>query len=138
MKIFIILILSAFASGIRLDKCTVMQKIRASGLVGMKGYRLGDYMCVFYYTSYYDTRLNNSPTEYGMCQIASKWWCDDGRTPSPRNLCGKKCSDFLNDDITDDLQCVKRIVADPNGLGAWSAWKISCQGRNNYQFETGC
>ncbi|XP_064425208.1 sperm acrosome-associated protein 5-like [Latimeria chalumnae] len=46
--------------------------------------------------------------------------------------------EFTDEDITDDLQCAKRIVQDPKGLGAWNGWKDNCKGKDVSEFVEGC
>ncbi|KAG8566465.1 hypothetical protein GDO81_013263, partial [Engystomops pustulosus] len=136
---FIVLILSAIAaSSLALDRCSVLRAVKASGVVGIKGSTAGDYVCLAYYASGYNPSLNRSPTEYGMFQINSYWWCDDGKTPGRKNICRVRCKDLLNNNLKDDLACVKRIVQDPNGLNAWVPWKQNCKGKNLNKFTTGC
>uniref|UniRef100_A0A4X2L5D5 lysozyme n=1 Tax=Vombatus ursinus TaxID=29139 RepID=A0A4X2L5D5_VOMUR len=35
-------------------------------------------------------------TNYGIFQINSRYWCDDGKTSNALNRCGVKCSDKSN------------------------------------------
>ncbi|XP_071967455.1 lysozyme C-like [Engystomops pustulosus] len=139
MKIFLVLILSAIAaSSLALDKCTVLRAVKDSGLGGYKGYTAGDYVCLAYYASGYNPLSHNSPGLFGVFQISSYWWCDDGITPGRKNLCNIPCSALQNNNLVDDLQCVSRIVHDPNGLNAWDPWKVNCKGKDLTRFETGC
>ncbi|XP_047221917.1 uncharacterized protein LOC124868558 [Girardinichthys multiradiatus] len=41
---------------------------------------------------------------YGVFQLRDSHFCDSGYRWS-RNLCQKSCSDFTDDDITDDIEC---------------------------------
>ncbi|KAM4691928.1 lysozyme C-like [Rhinophrynus dorsalis] len=138
MKIYVVFILAAALVGNcwAISRCAVAEAIRNGGVIGIKGYTLGDYMCLVHHASAYDTSLHNSVSEYGIFQINSYWWCDDGRTPGRKNLCGIPCTRLLNSDITDDVRCLKRIVRDPNGLGAWSVWRNNCRG-NDLSYYTG-
>ncbi|KAG8446758.1 hypothetical protein GDO86_014283 [Hymenochirus boettgeri] len=121
MKTCLLLLIVALHAGNSqaIDRCSVVSAIKNGGIIGIKGYTLGDYVCLAYRASRYDTSLNRSPTEYGIFQISSYWWCDDGRTVGRKNLCGLSCKNLLNSDIEDDVRCLKRIVKDPNGLKAW-------------------
>uniref|UniRef100_H3BCX6 lysozyme n=1 Tax=Latimeria chalumnae TaxID=7897 RepID=H3BCX6_LATCH len=99
-------------------------------------------VCLAYYESTYRTHVthynhNDSSTDYGILQINSRWWCEDG-TPRSKNLCRIDCNKFTDEDITDDLQCAKRIVQDPKGLGAWNGWKDNCKGKDVSEFVEGC
>ncbi|XP_075703052.1 lysozyme C-like [Rhinoderma darwinii] len=140
MKIFTILILIAVLADLSsaIDKCTLQRTLRNSNLIGYKGYSLGDYMCLAHHASNYDTSLNRSPTEYGIFQINSYWWCDDGYTPGRKNLCQISCRALLNTNLSDDINCLKIIVRDPNGLGAWAAWRKYCKGHNLSSYTRPC
>ncbi|XP_053550559.1 lysozyme C [Bombina bombina] len=139
MQMYLVLVLVALAgNSFALDRCSVVRALRNGGVVGIKGYTLGDYVCLVHYASYYDEYLNRSPSEYGIFQINSYWWCDDGRTVGRKNLCGVPCRNLLGDYLGDDIRCLKRIVRDPKGLGAWSVWRNNCQGRDLSRFTRGC
>uniref|UniRef100_A0A6I8RJ71 MGC89221 protein n=1 Tax=Xenopus tropicalis TaxID=8364 RepID=A0A6I8RJ71_XENTR len=176
MKIFVLLMITAAfaAHSWASDRCSVVRAIRNGGVIGIKGYTLGDCKCLIipfilififcpffttfclffflfletqfppidvclaYQASRYDTSLNRSPTEYGIFQINSYWWCDDGRTVGRKNLCGMSCRSLLNSNIGDDVRCLRRIVRDPNGLDAWSVWTRYCKGRDLSSYASWC
>uniref|UniRef100_A0A8C3RLH4 lysozyme n=1 Tax=Chelydra serpentina TaxID=8475 RepID=A0A8C3RLH4_CHESE len=53
-------------------------------------------MCTARYESNFNTRAMhyNKPsrsTDYGILQINSCWWCNDGKTPRAKNACGIQC-----------------------------------------------
>ncbi|XP_056404710.1 lysozyme C-1-like [Hyla sarda] len=139
MKILIVLVLSAIVtSSWASNQCRILQAVRSSGIAGYKEYSEEDYVCLAWYASNYDTKFNRSPTEYGAFQINSKYWCDDGKTPGRKNLCGMPCRDLLDENLADDLKCVTRIVQDPKGLDAWEPWTENCKGQNISRFTEGC
>ncbi|XP_071031595.1 uncharacterized protein [Oncorhynchus clarkii lewisi] len=47
-------------------------------------------------------------TLYGLFQLSDRVICANGSTPS-LNLCQMNCSDLIDDDISDDLDCVETI-----------------------------
>ncbi|EAA04458.2 AGAP007385-PA [Anopheles gambiae str. PEST] len=69
------------------------------------------------------TKLPNDSANYGIFQINSKTWCREGRKGGH---CDKKCEDFLNDDLTDDIECAKQIYND-SGFAAWKGWVNRCK-----------
>ncbi|XP_053318730.1 lysozyme C-like [Spea bombifrons] len=107
-------------------------------------------ICIFIYSpgvclakhesDYSTTAINdNGPSrDYGIFQINSKWWCDDGKTPGSKNACGISCQRLLDDNILDDIECAKRVVSDPNGMGAWVAWRKKCKGKDLSPYTAGC
>ncbi|KAG8129728.1 hypothetical protein E2320_016451 [Naja naja] len=82
------------------SRCELASRLKQRGLDGSYGYSLA--MTV---------RQPNwdGSRNYDIFQINSAWWCNNyqGRTA---NGCNKACSDFTDDDITDDIVCAKRIV----------------------------
>ncbi|XP_051871248.1 lysozyme C-1-like [Pristis pectinata] len=130
-----VLTLSIFlvtASAKVFEKCELAGILKNGGLDGFMGYPLKDWVCFVQRESSYRTDAVNHDrrthsTDYGLFQINSKWWCDDGMTSNSRNGCRKNCADFLDDDISDDVQCAKRVVSDPQGMRAWYAWVNYCR-----------
>ncbi|XP_030047892.1 lysozyme C-1 [Microcaecilia unicolor] len=123
------------------SKCELASAFKRGGLDGYYGYSLANWMCLAYYESRYNTAAvnNNGPSrDYGVFQINSYWWCNDGQTSGSKNACGISCSNFLNDDISDDIVCAKRVVRDPQGMNAWVAWKNYCKGKDVSSFTSGC
>ncbi|XP_033019115.1 lysozyme C, milk isozyme-like [Lacerta agilis] len=123
-------------------RCELAARLKRAGMDGYRGVSLANWICTAYHQSSFNTRLVGPQTssgnrEYGIFQISSRWWCDNGHG-STANGCGISCSAFLNDDITDDINCAKRIVRDPNGMNAWYAWKKFCKGKNLSKWTKGC
>uniref|UniRef100_UPI00398EB3EA lysozyme C-1-like n=1 Tax=Pristiophorus japonicus TaxID=55135 RepID=UPI00398EB3EA len=148
MKSFFILsALLAVASPYVYEKCELARVIRDSGLDGYRGYSLANWMCLVQHESSYNTRVvgrnrrdgRTVSSDYGLFQISSIRWCDDGRTENlknsknSKNVCGKSCDDFINDNITDDIQCAKRMVT-PQGMNAWYSF-LKCQSRHPVWLE---
>ncbi|XP_054090674.1 lysozyme c-1 isoform X3 [Zeugodacus cucurbitae] len=72
-------------------------------------------------------RNPNGSASYGLFQISSKEWCGVSRKGG---LCDKKCEDFLDDNIADDVACAKRIF-ERAGFKNWPGWKASCRNTQN-------
>ncbi|XP_058025629.1 lysozyme C-2-like [Ahaetulla prasina] len=135
-------LLVAASEAKRYTRCDLASVLKQNGMDGYEGVSLGDWICMASSESSFDTgavsRLNdNGSRDYGLFQINSRYWCNDnqGRTA---NGCNKPCSDFIDDDITDDITCVKRVVRDPNGMNAWYGWKSKCQGRDLSEWTRDC
>ena len=107
---------------------------------GYYGISLANWVCLSKWESSYNTRAINrntdGSTDYGIFQINSRWWCDNG-TPTS-NACRIRCSELLTDDIIVAINCAKRVVRDPNGIAAWVGWVSHCKGRDLSPSLAGC
>ncbi|XP_054859657.1 lysozyme C, milk isozyme-like [Eublepharis macularius] len=124
------------------ERCEAARTFKQHGLDGYEGYSLGNWVCLSYYESRFNTQAVGPPNsdgsrDYGIFQINSHWWCSNGQGPTA-NGCHTSCNSFLNDDITNDIECAKRIVRDPNKMGAWVAWRNHCKGRDLSRWTAGC
>ncbi|XP_072118294.1 lysozyme C, milk isozyme-like [Mobula birostris] len=116
-------------------KCELARELRGYGLGGYHGYSLEDWVCLVENESSYRTFIVNAnedsgtiaSRDYGLFQINSKWWCEDGQTSNSHNVCRIQCSDLLDDDIRDDAVCAKRVVRNPRRMKAWRGWVRGCQ-----------
>ncbi|XP_065082682.1 lysozyme c-1-like [Ochlerotatus camptorhynchus] len=70
-----------------------------------------------------EVTLDNKTTSYGIFQINSKEWCRAGRKGGK---CNTNCEAFLNDDISDDIDCAKLIYKD-QGFSYWKGWVNKCK-----------
>ncbi|KAM4749460.1 lysozyme C-1-like [Rhinophrynus dorsalis] len=122
-------------------QCELLKIFKETGLAGYHGYSAANWICLAKYESGFSTSAvnNNGPSrDYGIFQINSRYWCNDGKTKGSVNACRISCQSLLNDNILDDIECAKRIVRDPNGMSAWVAWRNHCKGRNLSQYTAGC
>ncbi|MBN3317270.1 LYSC2 protein, partial [Atractosteus spatula] len=142
MKSFVFCLLFALANCKKYERCELARELKASGLDGYWGYSLPNWVCLSEWESGYNTAAINhnsdGSTDYGIFQINSRWWCEDGKTPRSKDACGIFCSQLLTNDITVAIQCAKRVVRDPNGMSAWVAWRNHCQGRDLSQYTADC
>ncbi|XP_035165279.1 lysozyme C [Oxyura jamaicensis] len=130
------------AQGKVYGRCELAAAMKRLGLDNYRGYSLGNWVCAAKFESNFNTQATNrntdGSTDYGVLQINSRWWCDDGRTPRAKNLCGISCSALMRSDITETVKCAKRIVSDGNGMNAWVAWRNRCKGTDVSQWIRGC
>nr|AXH73012.1 lysozyme [Acipenser dabryanus] len=142
LKTLFVTILCMVVNGKVFERCELAKKLKISGLDGYRGYSLPNWVCLSFYESRFNTQAVNHntdrSTDYGIFQINSRWWCEDGKTPHSKNACNIPCSRLLDDDITDDIQCAKRVVRDPNGMKAWVAWRKFCEGQDLTKYTAGC
>ncbi|XP_039592703.1 lysozyme C, kidney isozyme-like [Polypterus senegalus] len=138
---FLALIISP-AMGKTFQRCELAKLLKASGMDGYRRVSLPNWVCMASFESRYDTMARNynrdGSTDYGIFQINSRWWCEDGETPGSKNACKISCNALQNDDITDDIKCAKRVVQDPNGMRAWVAWRLYCAGKDLTKYLEDC
>uniref|UniRef100_A0A674JNF5 lysozyme n=1 Tax=Terrapene triunguis TaxID=2587831 RepID=A0A674JNF5_9SAUR len=85
MKVLPILglfLLPVAAHGKIYERCELARAIKRLRLDGYWGYSLGH--CK-------SAALEEISTDYGIFQINSRWWCNDGKTPRAKNACGIQC-----------------------------------------------
>ncbi|KAL6111113.1 lalba [Pungitius sinensis] len=46
---------------------------------------------------------------YGLFQLSNQVVCSDGASPS-YNICSMSCNNLIDDDLSDDLQCVTKVA----------------------------
>lgn len=68
-------------------------------------------------------RYPNLSSSFGIFQINSKLWCREGRKGG---LCNKRCEDFVDDIISDDIECAKKIY-EKEGFKYWKRWENKCK-----------
>uniref|UniRef100_A0A8D2BAT6 Sperm acrosome-associated protein 5 n=1 Tax=Sciurus vulgaris TaxID=55149 RepID=A0A8D2BAT6_SCIVU len=123
------------------ERCELAKKLEKAGLDGYRGYHIGDWLCMAHYESGFDTSfVDHNPdgsSEYGIFQLNSAWWCDNGVTPT-QNLCHMDCRDLLNRHILDDILCAKRVVNAPGSMKAWDSWTRHCSGHDLSDWLKGC
>ncbi|XP_038172733.1 sperm acrosome-associated protein 5 [Arvicola amphibius] len=124
------------------ERCELARKLMKAGLNGFRGYTIGDWMCMAHYESGFDTSfVDHNPdgsSEYGIFQLNSAWWCNNGVTPT-QNLCHINCNGPpLNRHILDDIMCAKRVVTLHKGMKAWDSWSQHCAGHDTSEWINGC
>lgn len=69
---------------------------------------------------------------YGLFQVSQEYWC------SPKGKkCNVKCKNLLDDNLADDIKCVKKIFATTksetgNGFKAWNTYSECKNSAKNY------
>ena len=94
-----------------------------------------------YNSSAVGTLNSDGSQDLGLFQLSEKWWCKWDRVSILG--CRVKCDKLLDDDITDDIKCVKKVFKEHkklsgNGFNAWVAWKTKCQDRDLSSFNRRC
>ncbi|XP_051538777.1 lysozyme C [Myxocyprinus asiaticus] len=124
---------------IRLSRCDVVRIFKKEGLDGFEGFSVGNYVCTAFWESKFKThkvRTADVGKDYGIFQINSFKWCDDG-TAGGKNKCKMPCADLLRDDLKASVDCAKLIVK-AEGLKAWDTWDSYCNGSKMSRWVKGC
>ncbi|KAL2100248.1 hypothetical protein ACEWY4_004642 [Coilia grayii] len=141
MRALVFLLVVAVANARVYDRCELARILKNSGMDGYWGVSLADWVCLAKWESDYNTDATNhntdGSTDYGIFQINSRWWCNNGYSRTS-NACGISCSELLSPNLSVAIRCAKRVVRDPNGIRAWVAWRLHCQGRNLSSYIAGC
>ncbi|KAG7221236.1 hypothetical protein INR49_017453, partial [Caranx melampygus] len=140
-SLFFLLFVAAVANARVFERCEWARILKRSGMDGYYGVSLADWVCLSKWESGYNTGATNhntdGSTDYGIFQINSRWWCNNGQTPTS-NACNIRCSELLTDNVNVAISCAKRVVRDPNGIGAWVAWRRHCQNQDLSSYVAGC
>ncbi|XP_053144977.1 lysozyme C, milk isozyme-like [Hemicordylus capensis] len=141
LAVSILCLLIAVNEAVVLEKCDFARRLKQHGMDGYHGYSLANWVCLAYHESRFNTgavgpRNSDGSKDFGIFQINSRWWCSGyGKTS---NGCNMPCDSLTNNDITDDIECAKRVVRDPNGMSAWVAWRNYCRGKDLSSWTRGC
>ncbi|XP_011784684.1 PREDICTED: lysozyme C isoform X2 [Colobus angolensis palliatus] len=100
MKALIILglvLLSVTVQGKIFERCELARTLKKLGLDGYKGVSLANWVCLAKWESGYNTDATNynpgdESTDYGIFQINSRYWCNNGKTPGAVNACHISCN----------------------------------------------
>ncbi|XP_026153153.1 lysozyme C [Mastacembelus armatus] len=140
MNCLVFLLLVTLASAKVYQRCEWARVLKSHGMDGYRGISLANWVCLTRWESEYNTAAINhntdGSTDYGIFQINSRWWCNNGQGRTA-NGCNINCNTLLTD-VTASINCAKRVVRDPNGIGAWVAWRNHCRNRDLSSYVSGC
>lgn len=124
------------------DRCELANELRKKHKISMD--HLATWVCIAYHESQYNTaavgRLNaDGSADHGIFQISDIYWCSP---PGTGKGCGMTCAQLQDNDITDDVKCMRLIHEEHqrlfgDGFSAWAVYNPHCRGRSN-QFIAGC
>ncbi|XP_042133899.2 lysozyme-like protein 1 isoform X1 [Peromyscus maniculatus bairdii] len=128
----LIISLSIVAESKLYTRCKLAKIFVKAGLDNYGGFSLGNWICMAYYESRYNTSvqtlLDDGTVDYGIFQINSFTWCRSDRIRQ-KNHCHVACSALITDDLTDAILCAKKIVKETQGMNYWA-------GRNTARVRT--
>uniref|UniRef100_A0A182XMR5 lysozyme n=3 Tax=gambiae species complex TaxID=44542 RepID=A0A182XMR5_ANOQN len=118
------------------ERCELAMELRDRHRMPME--QIATWVCIAYHESRFNTsaegRLNaDGSGDHGLFQISDIYWCsqDDRR---PGKACRVTCAAMRDDDIADDVRCVRTIYDEHqrisgNGFHAWTVYRPYCEGR---------
>uniref|UniRef100_A0A663F5H8 lysozyme n=1 Tax=Aquila chrysaetos chrysaetos TaxID=223781 RepID=A0A663F5H8_AQUCH len=119
-----------------IPRCDLVKILCQHGFEDFWGKTITDWICMVKHESSYNTKAfhdNGVSRDYGIFQINSQYWCEDGKTHGSKNVCHISCS---NDNNEDDIQCAKNIsvqrrqkkilLLTGGGGGGGRQWMRSC------------
>ncbi|XP_054010278.1 lysozyme-like [Hylaeus anthracinus] len=110
-----------------LSECEAVHELQRAGV--SRTY-ISTWVCLMQSESGMNTQLVTGPKtassySFGVFQINSLKWCSRGHSGG---LCNKRCEDFANDDIQDDIVCA-RMIMEREGFKSWPGWQKNCKNK---------
>ncbi|KAG5678469.1 hypothetical protein PVAND_008139 [Polypedilum vanderplanki] len=124
--IIIILTLSNLITAKIYKKCELAKEL--SEVHGISWEDVATYTCIAEKQSNFNTQAVGEGQYFGMYQMSSEFWCDNY---SIGKACNMHCRSLLDDDLSDDIKCMKIIIDEHqrisgNGFNAWPSGR-QCQ-----------
>ncbi|CAD7002439.1 unnamed protein product [Ceratitis capitata] len=126
------------------ERCELAQELYYKHKMPME--QIPTWVCIAQHESRFDTaavgRLNaDGSADHGLFQISDLYWCSHDRY-SGGKACGLQCTKLLDNDITDDVRCIKRIHGEHtrlsgDGFTAWTVYNRNCQNQQ-YSHVSAC
>lgn len=99
---------------------------------------LSTWLCIAQHESLLNTSaMNPGSGDHGLFQISQIYWCSP-----PGHGCNTACVNFRDDNIADDVKCVRKIFKEHqrlfgNGFQAWAVYPLYCN-RDTTKYIQGC
>lgn len=124
------------------ERCELARELRYQHNIPMN--EIASWVCIAKHESNFNTsavgRLNwDGSEDHGLFQISDIYWCgNDGQGKA----CNAECHEFRDNDISNDISCIKRIYEEHtrlsgDGFNAWTVYKPKCKGKSK-DFIKGC
>lgn len=133
---FVFLFVFAVVSAKIYKKCELAQELKFKYEFDVK--QIPVWVCIAKHESDFNTSaVNRGSGDHGLFQISDLYWCD---TKRQGRACSAQCKFFEDDDISDDVDCVKTIFNEHekisgNGFDAWVVYSIFCKDKNTTFLE---
>lgn len=125
-------------------RCELAQELRTTHNFPMDQIHL--WICIVQHASNYNTSFIGNVNmdgsyNHGLFQLSDRYWCSSDGNPKG---CGVPCSKFEDADISDDVECARRLFEInrklfSDGFHAWVPYIEPCQDRNaTLRYIDGC
>lgn len=132
------LLLPLLATAKIFDRCELANLLQHR--FGLPAAQVATLVCIAQHSSDFNTAAFGGGVglgggSHGLFQISDVYWCSP---PGQGKGCGLSCSRLRDDDIADDVLCVRKIYAEHqrisgDGFTAWQAYDAYCrQDANSY------
>merc|ERR1712130_97367 len=118
----------------RYKRCELAEELRSKHNIVNREF-LANLVCIGHYesglqTDAVGTQGEDGSHDNGLFQISDKYWCERPGFPSA-NVCNVSCSALLDEDLSDDVSCVRRIYLETaqlsgDGFSAWVGYTQHC------------
>ncbi|XP_044287393.1 lysozyme C, milk isozyme-like [Varanus komodoensis] len=111
------------------SKCEMYEELIRRGLENYHGIGIGHWICLIMFSSRYNTEhyeFQAGHPSYGLFYLSGLKWCHNGRHLT-ENLCNTDCEKFLDDDISDDIECAKKVADSKRGMLSWTRYSEYCR-----------
>ncbi|XP_037813022.1 uncharacterized protein LOC119604461 isoform X2 [Lucilia sericata] len=105
---------------------------------------IATWVCIAEHESQFNTaaigRLNtDGSADHGLFQISDKYWCEHSAYGG--KACNLPCDKLLDDDLRDDVACIKTIHEEHtrlsgDGFNAWTVYRPHCLNQNVEHIKT--
>lgn len=120
------------------DRCELARELKYVHEV--PSHEVATWVCIVAHESIYNTAaMNPGSGDHGLFQISQLYWCSP---PGDGFGCNAPCSAFRDDNIADDVKCVRRIFKEHkrisgDGFNAWAVYPLYCKGDKG-RYVKGC
>ncbi|XP_045115264.1 lysozyme C-like isoform X1 [Portunus trituberculatus] len=144
LPVLLLVMCASLVVGKIYDKCDLADELERKHGVSKEDVK--KWVCIAQYESTFNTKAHNKQNsdgsqDYGLFQLNNKYWCGN----THKNECNMPCEALLDEDITDDVRCMKKIIRETEkwkgkgtGLTAWVAYVNRCKDRNLDEYMADC
>lgn len=136
LQILVTFVVISIIHAKRYERCELARELKERHKLPAN--QIATWVCIVKYESNYNTDARNKDSgDHGLFQISQLFWCSP---PGEGRACNRACKDFRDEDITDDVACIKRIYREHqrlsgDGFNAWVAYQHYCRGDVSHYTE---